>query len=346
MANAQFSVKFIGTHRDVVHIAFHEGAQTPHLVSKLSEFFQKKLREGKVQWVFDVAGLPFPRTSFIAFVISATVQARERGGDLKIVNASDSVRNNFVTFSPLTYLTLEESLEQAILEFGQNTAASQPKAAPHLPRVDIAEPPLVERLAGLDERKDRKTPRRAEQGLKTTAPRKGASVARRKKAAVRAAKAPAVAVTHPVDIPKSPQPAVSKKFYLKTESIASNLYKICDFVVDHSRKAGMEEKQIIKTKIAVYEACLNVIEHAYHSRPDNWIEVWVEYSRDKFMVKIQDHGLSFKKKADTQYDVELAMEKRQTGGFGLHIIERSMDEVDYRADSANGNLLTLVKYLK
>ncbi len=133
--------------------------------------------------------------------------------------------------------------------------------------------------------------------------------------------------------------------HLRVKSVATNLYSICDFVTQFAEKAGMEIKDIGKTKIAVYEACLNVIEHAYHSNPDNWIDVWVDYDDHKFTIVIQDYGIGFKFEPKEGYDVLAAMNGRQTGGFGLYIIRRSMDEVDYQSDSTHGNRLIMVKYL-
>lgn len=136
-----------------------------------------------------------------------------------------------------------------------------------------------------------------------------------------------------------------KGYHLRVKSMPSYLYNICDFVTGYAEKAGMHEREIGKTKIAVYEACLNVIEHAYHSNPDNWIDVWVEYDNQKFIIIIQDYGMSFEFKNQKGYDVEAAVEGRQTGGFGLYIIRRSMDEVDYQSDHIHGNRLKMVKYL-
>jgi serine/threonine-protein kinase RsbW len=133
--------------------------------------------------------------------------------------------------------------------------------------------------------------------------------------------------------------------HLRVKSVATNLYSICDFVTKFAERAGMDLKDIGKTKIAVYEACLNVIEHAYHSKADNWIDVWVDFDQHKFTIVVQDYGLGFEFEGKKRYDVMAAVDDRQTGGFGLYIIRRSMDEVDYQSDSKHGNRLTMVKYL-
>ncbi len=133
--------------------------------------------------------------------------------------------------------------------------------------------------------------------------------------------------------------------HLRVKSQSKHLYTICDFVTDFADKLGFDSKDIGKIKIAVYEASLNVIEHAYRSNPDNWIDVWVESRDGKLVVTIQDYGRSFEGAQPRDYNVMSAMDHRQTGGFGLYIIRRSMDEINYESDE-RGNRLTLVKHLK
>jgi anti-sigma regulatory factor (Ser/Thr protein kinase)/anti-anti-sigma regulatory factor len=331
MEPKHFSAEVIGHSEDVIQISFPQGDHSQKALSALYSFFTKKISDDIYKWIFDFSNMPFPTTAFIAFIISATQQVREKGGDLKIINAQDSSRNNFMTFSPLSYLAFEDNIANALDELNvelqpQNNLKSEMTVV-----VDIAAPPVAEVI---DESND-------EVEITTTVTKKQPI-----QKPLEQKQKPPISSKKTLSLKPRPQNNQPRKFYLKTESIASNLYKICDFVVRHSRNAGMEEKQIVKSKIAVYEACLNVIEHAYHSRPDNWIEVWVEYTNERFQIVIQDHGLSFEKSDPGDFDAEEAADKRQTGGFGIHIIDRSMDEVNYKADAMNGNRLTLIKYLK
>lgn len=325
MDTKYFSITFLGQEKDVIQISFLPGISVQKVLPALCSFFSSELTKGISKWIIDFSNMPLPTTTMIAFIISATQQSREKGGDVKIISAKDSARNNLVTFSPLAYLSIEENSTHALNDF---KIEIPPGKSDELEKADIMEPPVVEGIADIKSKIDQKP------ASKDTA----GHIVKAKKYS----RPPSKQITPNIQTTIDGK----KKFYLKTESIASNLYKICDFIVEHSRQAGMEEKQIVKSKIAVYEACLNVIEHAYHSRPDNWIEVWVEYSEEKFQIVIQDHGISFEKSEPGEFDVEAAVEKRQTGGFGLHIIERSMDEVSYEADAVNGNQLKLIKYLK
>lgn len=130
---------------------------------------------------------------------------------------------------------------------------------------------------------------------------------------------------------------------IRVKSKTESLYDICDFVTNLADKVGFSEKEVGKIKVTVYEACINVIEHAYHSDPDEWIVVTVQYNSHDFIIIIQDWGESFDFDDTKPYDVNKAVHDRKTGGFGLFIILRSMDEVKYKTDPVNGNRLILRK---
>lgn len=337
METTQFTFEFADEAKRRIKVSFQHGVNAQKAIHQLSEFFAYHLQGGVQNWTIDLNNMPFPTTSAIAFFVSATEQLRKRGGDLKLVNASDSARNNFMTFSPLAYLSIDD---------GQAPPASQrPNRFTELNETGAGKAPIPVPAPEKRSEAARQPSLRAnldivEPEIAKAAPPRQAPVRRE------------VPVANPAQLRTrnnqhtSAGNSTENKYYLRTESEPANLYKICDFVVEHAKRAGMKETHINKARIAVYEACLNVIEHAYHSNPDNWIEVWVEYPDDSFKIIIQDYGLSLTNRKTGEYDVEVAMERRQTGGFGMHIIERSMDKVEYVADPINGNQLTLVKNLK
>jgi anti-sigma regulatory factor (Ser/Thr protein kinase) len=280
------------------------------------EFFNRHMAKGYLHFELDLQDIAFPPTRFIALLIALTVRARRRQGEVKLVNVSPTARNNFSTFSALNFLTIEhEALSASKFQAGafsakEKTATPSPRA-PASNKIAPSPSAMVEDdLASLAEIAE---PPLIEQMAEKIV-------------------APAAAPTE-------------KKFQLRVESRTTNLYQLCDFVTAHAFAAGVHEKEIAKIKIAVYEACLNVIEHAYHSRPDEWIELHVHYSAARFMIVIQDNGISFEMKPPKDYDVNEVIDERRSGGFGLHIIRRAMDSVEYLPDSVNGNRLVMVKKL-
>ncbi|MBN1542860.1 ATP-binding protein [candidate division KSB1 bacterium] len=143
----------------------------------------------------------------------------------------------------------------------------------------------------------------------------------------------------------TPAPQDSNFFSIKIPSKVAALYKACDFVTNLADQVGFNETDQGKIKIAVYEACLNVIEHAYHSNPNRIVQVDVKKQADGLMISVIDHGQGFRVDNADDFNVVEAALKRKTGGMGLHIIRKSMDRVYYQVDPVKGNSLVMDKYL-
>lgn len=142
---------------------------------------------------------------------------------------------------------------------------------------------------------------------------------------------------------KPQQPVATKSIEIPYQEEA--LYKACDFVTFQAQQLGFTGKETSRIKIAVYEACLNAIEHSRHSNPDAKIRIDVERNIEFLKIVVYDHGQGFQVENTRDYDVTEAASHRKTGGMGLHIIRKAMDNVSYKIDHINGNKLVMIKYL-
>lgn len=136
-----------------------------------------------------------------------------------------------------------------------------------------------------------------------------------------------------------------QKNYIEIPSKVGDLYRVSDFVLEIARTMGFSEGERSRIKIAVYEGCLNAIEHAYHSDPQQTVKVVVENTSDKLEISIVDYGPGFQVDTTKEFDVIKAAMERSRGGMGLHIIQRSMDSLRYDMDAFSGNKLVMTKYL-
>jgi serine/threonine-protein kinase RsbW len=270
--------------------------------------FQKRLRNcfnnNQFNITLDLEKISLPPTKFIVALIEATSEARRMGGNIKLVNLSLATRNNLVTFSPRTYLSLEPAEKYALQDFAETFV---PDAEFDISD-NIVSKGLVSKAA--------------------TIPKSGQQKNDQSYEADSAEELIALAPDR-----------------IRVHSSVTNLYDICDFVLEKAEQAGFDLRERGKIKVTIYEACLNVVEHAYFSDPENWIDVYAGYDEKKLVVMIQDWGESFEFDPTRPYDVEQAVKDRRTGGFGLHIIRRSIDEIKYVSDPNEGNRLILVKYL-
>lgn len=136
-----------------------------------------------------------------------------------------------------------------------------------------------------------------------------------------------------------------QKNYIEIPSKVGDLYRVSDFVLEIAKSMGFSEGERSRIKIAAYEGCLNAIEHAYHSDPQQTVKVVVENTTDKLEISVIDYGPGFQVDTSREFDVIKAAMERSRGGMGLHIIQRSMDSVRYDMDQFAGNKLVMTKYL-
>lgn len=132
---------------------------------------------------------------------------------------------------------------------------------------------------------------------------------------------------------------------VELEAVVDELGTATEFVVARAEKAGFEKIELSKFKIAVYEACMNIIEHGYNFDPGHAMTIELFWDKDRFEVTLKDQGKSFDIYNRRDYNVDEAFQEGRDGGFGLFIIERSVDEIHYSSDPVSGNSLTLVKYI-
>jgi anti-sigma regulatory factor (Ser/Thr protein kinase) len=98
-------------------------------------------------------------------------------------------------------------------------------------------------------------------------------------------------------------------------------------------------------KLAVDEACTNIISHGYSGMNPGSIILTLEFGARQVLVTITDFGHPFEPCEPPAPDAEASLEGRPTGGFGLFFIYQTMDRIAYEA-AEDGNHLTFVKWLR
>ena len=128
------------------------------------------------------------------------------------------------------------------------------------------------------------------------------------------------------------------------EARPENLKVIRDFIEEECRQAGVASPEASDLKLAVDEACSNVVEHGYAGEPgDNPIAVVFEADAEKIEVSICDHGRSFDPSRAPAPDLGAGWRDRRIGGLGWHLIRKLVDDVRYESGPPAGNRLTLIK---
>ncbi len=121
------------------------------------------------------------------------------------------------------------------------------------------------------------------------------------------------------------------------------LGRVRDFVVAVCEDAGFSPREIANTKLAVDEACTNIIKHAYEGRTDDGeIGVVADIEAGRVRIHLRDRGKHFDFASIKDPDLDQYVETGKKGGLGVFLINRLMDGVEYHA-TETGNELVLTK---
>ncbi len=121
-----------------------------------------------------------------------------------------------------------------------------------------------------------------------------------------------------------------------------SLDAIREFAGQAARDAGLDEKGVQAVQLAVDEACTNIIEHTYGGEDRGTIECRCSVEPTGVTVTLRDHGQPFDPSSIPEPDITCPLEDRQTGGLGLFLINKLMDDVLFESNGA-GNTVRLVK---
>ena len=113
-------------------------------------------------------------------------------------------------------------------------------------------------------------------------------------------------------------------------------------ILDTVERAASGGPEWFDVKLAVEEACTNVIEHGYGEQGGP-IDLVIRGDDDEIVVSIRDRAQPFSPDDAPPPDLTSDWADREIGGLGWHLIKRLMDRLAYEPSLATGNELTLVK---
>ncbi len=117
---------------------------------------------------------------------------------------------------------------------------------------------------------------------------------------------------------------------------------IRDVTARMAKMSGLGEETADQIKLAVDEACANVIKHTYKGDTTKRIVVKFKITDKRFKVIIEDSG----PKVDPTSMKGRDLDDIKPGGLGIHFIRRVFDLFVFDQRKKNGNRLKLIKHLE
>jgi len=126
-------------------------------------------------------------------------------------------------------------------------------------------------------------------------------------------------------------------------SQADMLQPVRKIIRELAQAQGCNDEKISAMVMAINEACMNIIQHAYKGSPDG--EIILEFWRkpDRMIIKLLDFSETVDKSKIKSRDLD----DIRPGGLGVHLMQQVMDKVEYLDNpDGQGNILQMEKILK
>jgi anti-sigma regulatory factor (Ser/Thr protein kinase) len=133
-----------------------------------------------------------------------------------------------------------------------------------------------------------------------------------------------------------------EKFRLTKSAELSSLAAFRAFIDQICAAHSIDEQMGYDLKLAVDEAATNVIQHGYAGMNPGSLILDVEWQPAQIVLRLTDFGHPFEPYEPAPPDVQAELAGGANATFGLFIIYKTMDAVDYQTTDA-GNTLILTK---
>ncbi len=126
----------------------------------------------------------------------------------------------------------------------------------------------------------------------------------------------------------------TSRFRASTDALG----EIRKFVSGQARQYGFGEEDIDDIRLAVDEACTNIIKHAYEWRDDKYIYIRIAMHNNEMLVSIYDNGKSFDAGRYSVPALQDQLDQKKRGGYGIYLIRKLMDKVEYRKQRSRNEI--------
>src|ERR1700722_19097654 len=128
-------------------------------------------------------------------------------------------------------------------------------------------------------------------------------------------------------------------FRLEVPAQELELLTIKDFIQRVCDAAGCSSKETSSVKLAIDEACSNIVRHAYQGIEGGKIIMEAGIGVKDVRIAITDFGKSFDFRKIEAPDLNHYVDIGKKGGLGIFLIKKIMYKVDYRTKNGRNDLI-------
>jgi phosphoserine phosphatase RsbU/P len=110
----------------------------------------------------------------------------------------------------------------------------------------------------------------------------------------------------------------------------SEIERLKHIVDEFARRHQIETQALGNMNLAVDEVLTNIISYGYDGAGEHRIVIRLALERGKWTVEVEDDGKPFNPLNAPVPDTKQLLEERPIGGLGIHLVRKTIEELEYR----------------
>lgn len=132
---------------------------------------------------------------------------------------------------------------------------------------------------------------------------------------------------------------------LRFQPISGKAREILKAILQTPEVSSCAIKDLMLIRLACEELVMNITSYAYPEDVEGFLEVDVEKTDERIVIRFKDGGMPFNPLEHKKPDTKLPWKQRRIGGLGIFLVKKKMDDVRYAYEDSK-NVLTIEKLFK
>ena len=132
------------------------------------------------------------------------------------------------------------------------------------------------------------------------------------------------------------------KISFKVSNRLSELETLCKKIDQYGVQLGIPNKCMFEVHLVLEELFTNITCYGHRDDKEHWVQVSISCKNDIMTIQIEDDGIPFNPLEFKKPNIECALEDRDIGGIGIHLVKHYINDCIYER-RGNKNILIIKK---
>jgi serine/threonine-protein kinase RsbW len=120
--------------------------------------------------------------------------------------------------------------------------------------------------------------------------------------------------------------------------------EIAAFIEQFCQAESVASEDVSRILVSFEEVFTNTVSYGFKDDSEHWVGIELKKDPDALEVEIVDDGIPYDPLTEApEPDISAALEDRQIGGLGVHMIKYYMDDLSYSHDGIHNRLKMTLK---